>query len=89
MGLGFFDSLRGVGKTRSAETTTSHDGSEKVDPKDVSYATDTDSDRLSLEERNEKEVQQHPDEITHNAQAGQQKAEAVALVWSKPALYAT
>jgi hypothetical protein len=89
MGLGFFDSLRGIGRSSSAQTTSDHHGNEKVEPKGVSDATDTDSDRLSLEERNEKEVQQHPEEITHDAQAGQQKAEAVALVWSKPALYAT
>ena len=59
------------------------------DAKDSAYATDTDSGRLSLDERNEKEVQQHGNQITQNAQAGVQKAEAAALVWSKPALYGT
>ncbi|KAJ5642943.1 uncharacterized protein N7484_005450 [Penicillium longicatenatum] len=46
------------------------------------------SDTQSLEERNERQVQDHPDEITHDAQIGVQKAEATALVWSRTALYA-
>jgi len=49
----------------------------------------SDSDTLSLEARNEKEVQLHPDSITTNALPGQQKAEAAALVWSKTAVYCT
>jgi hypothetical protein len=44
--------------------------------------------RASLEQRNEKEIIENPNEITQNAQLGVQKAEAVALVWSKPAVYA-
>ena len=51
--------------------------------------SDRDSDSLSLEARNEKEVQQRPDQVTAGAQIGQQKAEAAALVWSKKAVYAT
>ena len=47
------------------------------------------SSRQSLEQRAEKEVQEHPDEITGDAQAGVQKAEATALVWSRKALYST
>lgn len=43
----------------------------------------------SLEERNERELLEHPDKVTQEAQVGVQKAEATALVWSKPALYAT
>jgi hypothetical protein len=41
----------------------------------------------SLEQTDEREVLEHPDEITHHAQAGIQKAEATALVWSRKALY--
>lgn len=52
-------------------------------------ASGSDSDTLSLEARNEKEVQQHPDRVTAGAQAGIQKAEAAALVWSKKAIFAT
>lgn len=48
---------------------------------------DSDStDTNSLEAQNEREVQQHPDQITGNAHIGVQKAEAAALVWGKPAL---
>lgn len=49
----------------------------------------SDSDTLSLEAKNEKEVQEHPDSITQHAQLGVKKAEATALVWSKGALYGT
>jgi hypothetical protein len=52
-------------------------------------ATPSDSDTLSLEARNEKEVQQHPDEVTAQADLGVQKAEAAALVWGKKTVYAT
>lgn len=47
------------------------------------------ADAQSLEERDEREVLEHPDQITHDAQAGIQKAEATALVWSRKALYST
>lgn len=33
-----------------------------------------------------KELAQHPDEVTEGAELGQQKAEAAALVWGRPAL---
>jgi hypothetical protein len=45
------------------------------------------SDKLSLADTNEKEIVEHPDEITQSAQIEVQKAEAAALVWSKPAVY--
>ncbi|KAF2167611.1 hypothetical protein M409DRAFT_22412 [Zasmidium cellare ATCC 36951] len=51
-------------------------------------ASGSDSDRLSIEAKNEKEVQQHPDQVTDGAQRGIQKAEAAALVWSKKAIFA-
>ncbi|KAF7182820.1 hypothetical protein CNMCM7691_002481 [Aspergillus felis] len=47
------------------------------------------SDTPSPEEKNEREIIEHPNEITQDAQIGVQKAEATALVWSKTALYAT
>ena len=57
---------------------------------DANVATDKyDSDSTdtnSLEARNEREVQQHPDQITADAHIGVQKAEAATLVWGKPAL---
>ncbi|KAL1857796.1 hypothetical protein Plec18167_001801 [Paecilomyces lecythidis] len=49
----------------------------------------TTPDDQSLEQSEEQEVLQHPDAISYNAQAGIQKAEATALVWSKKALYST
>ena len=36
----------------------------------------------------EKELEQHPDSITEGAELGQQKAEAAALAWNRPALVA-
>lgn len=65
------------------------------DPKESSNIQTTrrenqsDGDTQSLEERNERELLEHPDEVTQEAQVGVQKAEATALVWSKTALYAT
>lgn len=56
---------------------------------EISAGTDTDSSRLSLEARNEKEIQQHPNQVTADAHLGVQKAEAAALVWSKKAVWAT
>jgi hypothetical protein len=50
------------------------------------YDSDTTSDTLSLEARNEREIEQHPDQVTADAHIGVQKAEAAALVWGKPAL---
>ncbi|EFX05726.1 siderochrome-iron transporter [Grosmannia clavigera kw1407] len=50
---------------------------------------ETASSSLSLEERNEREIVEHPNEITDDAQTGVKKAEAVALVWSTAALYYT
>ncbi|KAK4089027.1 hypothetical protein Purlil1_6460 [Purpureocillium lilacinum] len=49
----------------------------------------SDSDTLSLEARNEKEIELHPDQVTRGAELGVQKAEAAALVWSRKAVLAT
>lgn len=46
----------------------------------------TESDKL---ESATKEAELHPNEISEKAQIGVQKAEAVALVWSKKAVYTT
>jgi len=55
----------------------------------INDSSASDSDTLSLEAQNEKEVQAHPDQITRNADQGVQKAEAAALVWSKKTVLAT
>ncbi|KAJ5153225.1 uncharacterized protein N7482_009703 [Penicillium canariense] len=72
-------------------TAINHTGKskEEIDIRTTTREQPGDVDAQSLEERNEREVHEHPDEITHNAQIGVQKAEAIALVWSKTALYAT
>ena len=44
---------------------------------------------LTVEELNEKEVLEHPDEVTEVAQLGVKKAEGIALVWNKKTLFAT
>ncbi|KAK3112716.1 Siderochrome iron transporter 2 [Teratosphaeriaceae sp. CCFEE 6253] len=49
----------------------------------------SDSDTLSLEAQNEKEVQAHPNQVTRSAELGVQKAEAAALVWGKKTVWAT
>lgn len=51
--------------------------------------SDTDSSRLSLEARDEKEIEAHPDQVTADAAPGVRKAEAAALVWPKWAVYCT
>jgi hypothetical protein len=88
--MGFFDKLRnrrtsshGRERTASSEhekgaIDNGHEGSDEIE-----------SDTLSLEARNEREIELNPDHVTQNAQMGQQKAEAAALVWPKWAVYAT
>lgn len=78
--MGVLNSLRGRNDAHIA--AINHDTKDVVDDSEGSNA-----DTLSLEARNEKDVQANPDTITSNAQEGIQKAEAAALVWSKPALY--
>ncbi len=48
-----------------------------------------DSSRLSIEAREDLEVRKHANEVTADAQLGVQKAEAAALVWSRPAMIGT
>ena len=85
--MGFLEKFTGA--TPAAETGDT----EAHRPKNAAEATgnqilsvETDSSRLSLEARNEKEAQEHPDQVTRDAYLGQQKAEAAALVWSKKAV---
>lgn len=51
------------------------------------YISETDMSSLDLIDKNEKDIQAHPDQITAYAQPGVQKAEAAALVWSKTTVY--
>lgn len=94
--MGVLDLVRGRNDTRlgahafgvtpnQADEKRVQDGPAGV-PAD-NYKSDTDT--LSLEEKNEKEVIENPDRITNTAQLGVKKAEAAALVWPKWAVYAT
>lgn len=87
--MGFF------GLPKRAPDVPAQEDTEKADrvpnvtadgDKSSHYDSDLSSDNISLEARNEREVQQHPDTVTADAQLGVQKAEAAALVWGKPAL---
>lgn len=88
---------RHVHEIATAETETNEPKTEANKPKseieagpDVAVDTSHDeSDRNSLEARNEKEIMQHPNEVTSDAQLGVKKIEAAALVWSKKSVYAT
>ncbi|CAK7233476.1 Siderochrome iron transporter 2 [Sporothrix curviconia] len=53
------------------------------------YNSGDDSSRLSLEERNELEIQKHGHEVTRDAALGVQKAEAAALVWTRKQMVGT
>ena len=83
--MGVMDMIRGRNDTHIAHNAFESAPAEKET--DVNVASD--SDTLSLEARNEKEAELHPDQVTKNAQAGVQKAEATAIVWSKKAVIAT
>lgn len=58
------------------------------DDVDVGVQSGSDADTLSLEARNEKEVRDHPDDVTSSAQEGVQKIEAAALIWGQKTVYA-
>ncbi|KAK4949112.1 Siderochrome iron transporter 2 [Elasticomyces elasticus] len=83
--MGFIQTIR----MRKNAGVAAHVGGfdEKNDANGDSSASD--SDTLSLEARNEKEVQLHPDQVTQQADLGVQKAEAAALVWDKKTVWAT
>lgn len=68
------------------------DATQETDEKTVPNVYDSsasDSDTLSLEARAEKEANEHPDRPTTWEDAGVQKVEAAALVWSKTAVRLT
>lgn len=77
-----------MGRDKSARVAEAAAGYD-TEKDSKSLGSSSSSDDLSLVERNEKDVQLHPNQITAHAQSGQQKAEAAALVWSKKAVYLT
>lgn len=90
--MGVVDKIRAFSE-KPAATTTNLSGEvypKQEAPTDAApVASDSDESRMSLEERDDRENRAHPDQVTQDAQLGQQKAEAMALVWSKKALIAT
>ncbi|KAJ5826035.1 hypothetical protein N7474_003173 [Penicillium riverlandense] len=94
--MGVLDTVRGRdGRDNAAQTET--DVYEKqgttaasgVKDGDQQYALNADPETRSLEAREDKEVSAHPGSITEGTYAGLQKAEAVALVWSRKAVFGT
>jgi len=94
---GLLNRFKGLHRTQNAEANSQPDQTNQLPHKEYGIESgdektvydDPKSERLSLDERNEKEVEKNSQQITKNAQMGQQKAEAVALVWSKGAVFAT
>lgn len=87
--MGILDNVRGRKDAVIAEAAIQPNAEPNAEPK--SDITDrppsySNSD-LSLEARNEREVEKHPDEVTKDASEGVQKVQAAALVWSKKAVY--
>lgn len=84
----FFHSLRNRKQSTIATGTEplSREDFKEAEASHDAHDSDTSSGDLTLYDRNEKEIQRHPNEITANAQEGIQKAEAAALVWSKKSI---
>ena len=93
--MGVFDAIRGrndngritrilAGDGKDAPATTS-----AAAPNDDEQpaTTSTPSHELTGIEEDEKHNFQDPDKVTTDVGLGQQKAEAAALVWSKPAVF--
>ncbi|KAK1061215.1 Siderochrome iron transporter 2 [Friedmanniomyces endolithicus] len=85
--MGFIPTIRLRKNAGVASQVGGFDSDQHEPPLQDSSASD--SDTLSLEARNEKEVQLHPNEITRHADLGVKKAEAAALVWGKKTVWAT
>lgn len=85
--MGVIDLVRGRDDSKAVRGLNYEVPKHEAATPDITSSSD--SDTLSLEARNEKEVQLHPDQVTRDASMGVQKAEAVALVWSKKAVWAT
>ena len=89
--MGVLDNIRGRDTSQLNAAVHRSEPAEVPNEKFPAQAQDissSDSDTLSLEARNEKEIRLHPDQITANAELGVQKAEAVTLVWGKKTVYA-
>jgi len=81
-----FSNLRGRQDSRIVRDVTGPGLDTSKESFDVGVSSDADT--MSLEARNEKELQIHPNEVTSSAQEGVKKAEAAALIWGQKTVYA-
>jgi len=84
----FFSQAKGRNDTVRTDAIDAT-GSPEYSKNGIDESLHSDSDTLSLEARDEKEVQLHPNQLTAQAATGVKKAEATALVWGKKAVYLT
>ncbi|KAF4540317.1 Siderochrome-iron [Lasiodiplodia theobromae] len=86
--MGILDNVRGRKDAVIAEAAVQPNAEPNAESKDISTEPPSYSNSdLSLEARNEREVEKHPDEVTKDVSEGVQKVQAAALVWSKKTVY--
>ena len=83
--MGFFGQEKRPADVPAQDVVDAEKGHQDANVATDKYDSDS-TDTNSLEARNEREIQQHPDQVTADAHIGVQKAEAATLVWGKPAL---
>lgn len=74
------------GKHAHAATTSAADSAEATAPA-YPHNASTSSFGVNGISDDEKEAERNPDRVTDHTNLGQQKAEAAALVWSRPAVF--
>lgn len=80
--MGFLDTIAGRNENGRMSKPFVPEEDTKEEPIANTIPTvPTDSDNVSLEKRDEREVERNPDTINTKAEAGLQKAEAAALVY--------
>jgi hypothetical protein len=81
--MGLLDNIR----VRNDNARISRSFVEDDARRDAAVAAET-LNSSSLEWRDEKELQEHPDVVNEKAETGLKKAEASAVAWDKKAVYA-
>lgn len=76
-------SNRGILRSRNANNRWPWSTKTRKDQTEEHMQSPGDTEAPVLSARDEKEVNERPDEINLDAKPGLQKAEAVALIWSK------
>jgi hypothetical protein len=84
--MGIINLTRGRKDNVIVEDLRPSQENEKID---INVEQNTIDEGLNNLDRAEKEIREHPDVVSANAADGVRKAEAVALVWSKKAVFAT